>query len=97
MYVIKIYCKFFKVFVAFSIIVCYTIRVIRNDKYRKVVIMVVLDLFKVLDDTQDVDIYNRKTGVYIFSGESRDITSSCLELHVNKLFANNDLLVIEVE
>lgn len=59
--------------------------------------MLVSDLFKVLDDTQDVDIYNRKTGVYIFSGEIRDITSSCLELHVNKFFANNDLLVIEVE
>lgn len=59
--------------------------------------MLVSDLYKLLDDRQDVDIYNRKTGVYIFSGESRDITSLCLELHVNKLFANNDLLVIEVE
>lgn len=59
--------------------------------------MSVSDLFKVVDDTQYIDIYNRKTGVYIFSGESRDITSSCLCLHVNKLFTNNDLLVIEVE
>lgn len=59
--------------------------------------MLVSDLFKVLDDTQDVYIYHSKTGVYIFSGESRDITSSCLELHVNRLFANNDLLVLEVE
>lgn len=59
--------------------------------------MLVSDLFKVLDDTQDVDIYNRKNGVYIFRGESRDITSSCLDLHVNKFFDNNGLLVIEVE
>lgn len=59
--------------------------------------MLVSDLFRVLDDTQDVDIYSRKIGVYIFSGESRDIISSCMELYVNKLFANNDLLVIEVE
>ena len=59
--------------------------------------MLVSDLLNVFDDTQDVDKYNRKTGEKIYSGESRDITSSCLELHVNKLFANNDLLVIEVE
>lgn len=59
--------------------------------------MLVFDLFKVLDDAQDVDIYNRKTGVYIFRGVSGDITSSCLDLHVNKLVDNNDLLVIEVE
>ena len=59
--------------------------------------MLVSDLYLIMDDSQDVDIYNGKTGVYIFSGESRDITSSCLELHVNKLFVNSDLLVIEVE
>jgi hypothetical protein len=59
--------------------------------------MLVSDLFRVLDETQDVDIYDRKTGTWVFSGESRDITSSCMELHIIKLFTNNDLLAIEVE
>lgn len=59
--------------------------------------MLVSDLYLIMDDSQDVDIYNGKTGVYIFSGESRDITTACMELHVNRVFTNNDLLVIEVE
>lgn len=59
--------------------------------------MLVSDLYLIMEDNQDVDIYNGKTGVYIFSGESRDITTDCMELHVNRLFTNNDLLVIEVE
>ena len=83
-----------------AILIIYYIQVkysVRHRTEREVFNMLVSDLFKVLDNTQDVDIYSRKIGVYIFSGESRDITSSCLELHVNKLFANNDLLVIEVE
>ena len=84
-----------------AILIIYYIQVkysVRHRTEREVFFnMLVSDLFKVLDNTQDVDIYSRKIGVYIFSGESRDITSSCLELHVNKLFANNDLLVIEVE
>lgn len=59
--------------------------------------MLVSDLYLIMEDNQDVDIYNGKTGVYIFSGESRDITTDCMEFHVNRLFTNNDLLVIEVE
>ena len=59
--------------------------------------MLVSDLFKVLDDTQDVDIYDRKTGTWVFSGESAYITDSCMELRIIKLFTNNNLLAIEVE
>ena len=83
-----------------AILIIYYIQVkysVRHRTEREVFNMLVSDLFKVLDNTQDVDIYSRKIGVYIFSGESGDITSSCLEFHVNKLFANNDLVVIEVE
>lgn len=59
--------------------------------------MLVSDLFKVLEDTQQVNIYNRKTGIIIFSGENRDITSSCLELHVSKLVSNKHFLALGVE
>ena len=61
--------------------------------------MLVSDLFKVLDDTQDVDIYDRKTGTWVFCGESVYIPDSCMELHVIKLFINNsnNVLAIEVE
>ena len=59
--------------------------------------MLVSELFRVLDETQYVDIYDRKTGTWLFCGESRDITSSCMELHIIKLYTNDDLLAIEVE
>lgn len=91
-----------ELFVLMEVVLRLFMKAIRNivfdvEQKERFFNMLVSDLFKALDDTQDVDIYIRKTGVYIFSGESRDITSSCLELHVNKLFVNNDSLVIEVE
>lgn len=58
--------------------------------------MLVSDLFRVLDDSQDVDIYEAKKGVFIYTGECKDITSSCMELQVRSIYPNNDLLVISV-
>lgn len=59
--------------------------------------MIVSDLFRIMSENQDVDIYSLKDGVYIFTGESRDITISCMALEVKRVFPINDLLVITVE
>ena len=59
--------------------------------------MLVSDLFKVMNETQQVDIYSLENGVFMFTGESRDITLSCIDLEVKNVFTNNDSLVIEVE
>lgn len=59
--------------------------------------MIVSDLFRIMSEKQGVDIYSLKEGVYIFTGESRDITLSCMDSEVKNVFTNNDSLVIEVE
>lgn len=59
--------------------------------------MVVSDLFKVMSETQQVDIYSLENGVFMFTGASRDITRSCMDSEVKNVFTNKDLLVIEVE
>ena len=59
--------------------------------------MVVSDLFKVMSETQQVDIYSMENGVFIFTGASIDITLSCMDSEVKNIFTNNDSLVIEVE
>ena len=59
--------------------------------------MVVSDIFKVMYETQQVDICSLENGVFIFTGASRDITLSCMDLEVKNVFTINDSLVIEVE
>ena len=59
--------------------------------------MLVSDLFRVMSETQQVDIYSLENGVFMFTGVSRDITLSCMDSEVKNVFTNNDLLVIEIE
>lgn len=59
--------------------------------------MVVSDLFKVMSESQQVDIYSLENGVFMFTGASGDIALSCMDSEVKNVFTNNDLLVIEVE
>ena len=59
--------------------------------------MVVCDLFKVMNETQQVDIYSLESDMFMFTGASRDIALSCMDLEVKNVFTNNDSLVIEVE
>ena len=59
--------------------------------------MVVSDLFKVMSESQQVDIYSLKNGIFMFTGVSRDITLSCMDSEVKNVFTNNDSLVIEIE
>lgn len=96
--VIKIYCSFFKVFVAFYNKVCYTIRVIRNDKYRKVVIiMVVSDIYKISLDAQPVSIFDSVKNDSIFDGVIKNIPECYLENDVKRIFTAGDVLVLVIE
>lgn len=61
--------------------------------------MLVSDLFRVMSETQQVDICSLENGVFTFTftGVSRDITLSCMDSEVKNVFTINDSLVIEVE
>ena len=59
--------------------------------------MLVSDLFRVMSETQQVDIYSQKSDDFMFTGASRDIKLSCMDSEVKNVFTINDLLVIEVE
>ena len=61
--------------------------------------MVVSDLFRVMSETQQVDICSLENGVFTFTfiGASRDITLSCMDSEVKNVFTINDSLLIEVE
>ena len=59
--------------------------------------MLVSDLFRVMSETQQVDIYSLESGVFMFTGASRDIALSCMDSEVKNVFTNNDSLVIEIE
>ena len=59
--------------------------------------MVVSDLFRVMSETQQVEIYSLESDVFMFAGASRDIVLSCMDSEVKNVFTNNDSLVIEIE
>ena len=59
--------------------------------------MLVSDLFRVMSETQQVYIYSLESGIFMFTGVSRDITLSCMDSEVKNVFTNNDSLVIEIE
>lgn len=59
--------------------------------------MLVCDLFKVMSETQLVNIYSLGNGVFMFTGASRYITLSCMDLEVKHVFTYHDSVVIEVE
>ena len=59
--------------------------------------MLVSELFKVMSESQQIDIYSLESGIFMFTGASRDITLSCMDSEVKNVFTNNDSLVIEVE
>lgn len=59
--------------------------------------MIVSDLYKVMSETQEIDVFSVKKQIFIFTGECKDITLSCMELQVNGIFTNKDLFVITVD
>ena len=59
--------------------------------------MVVSDVFRVMSETQQVDIYNPKTKVFEFTGVCSDIPLTCLDIPVIQIVAVDNTLAILVE
>lgn len=59
--------------------------------------MTVEDIYRITNSEQDVDIYNPKTGVFMFSGVCSDIPLSCLDIPVSQIFTNDNILAIMVK
>lgn len=59
--------------------------------------MIVEDIFRVTSPAQNVDIYNPKTKVFVFTGVCSDIPLTCLDITVSQIVAVDDTLDIMVE
>lgn len=59
--------------------------------------MTVTDLYKALEDKQQVDLYSVKNGVFLFCGVCENITPSCMELNVKHIYPHHDVLVVSVD
>lgn len=59
--------------------------------------MIVEDIYRITNLTQDVEIYNPKTSEFVYIGECGNIPLSCMVIPVSQIFTNNNILVIIVK
>lgn len=59
--------------------------------------MIVEDIYRIISPAQNVDIYNPKTKVFVFTGVCSDIPLTCLDISVSQIVAVDDTLDIMVE
>lgn len=59
--------------------------------------MTVEDIYRIINPAQNVNIYNPKTRVFLFSGVCSDIPLSCLDMAVSQIFTNDNILAILVK
>lgn len=59
--------------------------------------MIVEDIYKITSPAQNVDIYNPKTKVFVFTGVCNDIPLNCLNISVSQVVAVDNTLAIMVE
>lgn len=59
--------------------------------------MTVEDIYRITSPAQDVDIYNPKTKVFVFTGVCSNIPLSCLDITVSQICTSGNILVIMVE
>lgn len=58
--------------------------------------MTVVDIYRITNLTQDVEIYNPKTAEFVYIGECSNIPLSCLDNPVSQIFTHDDTLIITV-
>lgn len=58
--------------------------------------MTVVDIYRITNLTQDVEIYNPKAQEFVYIGECGNIPVSCLDIPVSQIYTNNNILVIIV-
>ena len=59
--------------------------------------MTVEDIYRITSPAQNVDIYNPKTKVFVFTGVCGDIPLNCLDIPVSQVVAVDNTLAIMVE
>ena len=59
--------------------------------------MLVCDVFKVMSESQLVNIYSLRNSVFVFTGVCSDIPSSCLDIPVSQIVPVSKTLDILVE
>lgn len=58
--------------------------------------MIVEDIYRITNLTQDVEMYNPKSKDYLYIGECGNIPLSCMDIPVSQIFTNDDMLIITV-
>lgn len=59
--------------------------------------MIVEDIYRITNLTQDVEMYNPKSKDFVYIGECGNIPLSCMDIPVSQIFTNNNILVIIVK
>ena len=59
--------------------------------------MLVEDIYRITSSTQNVDIYNPKTKVFVFTGVCGDIPLNCLDIPVIQIVTVDNTLAMLVE
>ena len=59
--------------------------------------MIVEDIYRIISPAQNVDIYNPKTKVFVFTGVCSDIPLTCLDIPVSQIVSVDNTLAIMVE
>lgn len=59
--------------------------------------MIVEDIYRITNLTQDVEMYNPKSKDFVYIGECSNIPLSCMNIPVSQIFTNNNILVIIVK
>ena len=59
--------------------------------------MTVEDIYRITSPAQNVDIYNPKTKVFVFTGVCSDIPLTCLYIPVSQIVSIDNTLAIMVE
>ena len=59
--------------------------------------MIVEDIYRITSPAQNVDIYNPKTKVFVFTGVCSDIPLTCLGILVSQVVAVDNTLAIMIE
>ena len=56
--------------------------------------MIVEDIYRITNPTQDVEMYNPKSKDFVYIGECSNIPLSCLDIPVSQIFTNDNILTI---
>lgn len=59
--------------------------------------MIIEDIYRITSPAQNVDIYNPKTKVFVFTGVCSDIPLNCMDISVSQIVAVDNTLAIMVE